>query len=109
MKADLEKFSEEELMALNHEIVRRLKFFQHMKTQKKMLQYRIGERVSFLPIGRPVMYGTLVRFNRKSVTIITEDGGHWNVAPSLIRRSPGKSDESKANGKVVALFPQNGP
>lgn len=51
-----------------------------------MLDFRIGDRVSFRPDNRPDVIGTLTRYNRKSVTVITEDGERWNVSPSALRR-----------------------
>jgi len=37
-----------------------------------MLDFSIGERVSFQPDGRPLLTGILTKYNRKSVTVITE-------------------------------------
>jgi hypothetical protein len=51
-----------------------------------MLDIRIGERVSFQPPGEPPLFGLLTRYNRKSVTVITEDGRQWTVAPTLLRK-----------------------
>jgi hypothetical protein len=51
-----------------------------------MLEFRIGDRVSFQPEGRPVQFGMLTRYNKKTVTVITEGGERWNVAPGLLRR-----------------------
>ena len=28
----------------------------------------------------------LTRYNRKTVTVITDDGQHWNVSPQFLRR-----------------------
>jgi hypothetical protein len=43
--------------------------------------------------------GMLVRYNRKTVTVITDDGQHWNVSPSLFRRRevPENADLTRAN------------
>ena len=86
MKIDITQFSEEELVALNRQIVERLRFLQQMRAHAKMLEFRVGDRVSFQPAGRSVLFGVLVRYNRKTVTIVTEGGEQWNVAPALIRK-----------------------
>jgi hypothetical protein len=51
-----------------------------------MLRFAVGERVSFdTSDGRPVS-GVLVRYNKKTVTVLADDGHQWNVAPTFLRR-----------------------
>jgi hypothetical protein len=57
-----------------------------MRAHSQMLEFSIGDRVSFQPEGRPLQVGMLTRYNKKTVTVITESGEHWNVAPGLLRR-----------------------
>ena len=52
-----------------------------------MLEFRIGDRVGFQADGRGAAEGMLTRYNRRSVTVITDDGHHWNVAPALLSRA----------------------
>ena len=33
-----------------------------------------------------VRVGILSRYNKKTVTVITEEGQHWTVAPTLLRK-----------------------
>ena len=68
-----------------------------------MLDFRIGDRVTFRPEGHPVLFGIVTRYNRKTVTVITDSGQHWNVAPALLRKatSPGSADTTSA--KVIQL------
>lgn len=48
--------------------------------------------------------GTLTRFNRKSVTVIADNGGHWNVAPTLIELTqPGTSEEAAETPQLKLL------
>jgi hypothetical protein len=65
--------------------VERLRLLSQMRAHSQMLAFRIGDRVSFQPAGQPVV-GMLTRYNRKSVTVITDAGQRWNVAPALLRR-----------------------
>ncbi len=90
MKIDIDQLTEAELINLNHRIVERLRFFNQMRAHLQMLEFRIGDRVSFRPEGRPVLVGMLTRYNKKSVTVITDTGEHWNIAPAFLR----KADES---------------
>jgi len=87
MNIDLDSLTEEELIALNHRIVARLRFLREKRTHTHMLEFRIGERVTFQPSGEELLTGTLVRYNKKTVTVITDAGEHWNVSPSLLRKA----------------------
>jgi len=86
MKIDISQLSESELIALNRQIVERLRFLQQSRAHARMLEFCVGDRVSFEPDGRPTLFGVLVRYNKKTVTVVTEGGEQWNVAPSLLRR-----------------------
>ena len=52
-----------------------------------MLDFRVGERVKFHADGSPELVGTLTRYNKKTVTVVTDAGQHWNVSPSLLTRA----------------------
>jgi hypothetical protein len=98
---DLDTLTDAELVDLNHRIVERLRFLEQMRAHAQMLTYRIGDRVTFQPDGQPPVVGMLVRYNRKSVTVITDDGQRWNVAPTLLRKVD--AAEPAASSKVTAL------
>lgn len=61
----------------------------------------LGDRVSFQPEGLPPVTGMLTRYNRKSVSIITDDGHRWNVAPAFLRKA--ESATGAAPGTVTML------
>jgi len=77
-----------------------------MRSHAQMLGYRIGERVRFTPPGRGEVVGTLTRYNKKTVTVICDDGEHWNVPPSLLSRpdAQGSRDSRSANPAVTSFF-----
>src|SRR5262245_61423348 len=58
-KIDIDKLTESELVELNHRIVARLRFLNHMRAHAEMLDFRIGERVAFQPDGHPPVVGVL--------------------------------------------------
>jgi hypothetical protein len=103
MRIDIDGFTEAELIDLNHRIVERLKFLNHMRAHAQMLEFRIGDRVSFQPEGRPVQVGMLTRYNKKTVTVITEGGEHWNVAPGLLRRVNNTQSADNRSANVIQL------
>jgi hypothetical protein len=68
-----------------------------------MLDFRIGDRVTFQPERRPPLIGMLTRYNKKTVTVITDNGQHWNVAPSLLRKAESTDRTDTGDVKVVPL------
>ncbi len=99
MKINIDELTEAELIDLNHRIVERLRFLNQMRAHGQMLEFKIGDRVTFHPGGHPPLVGMLTRYNKKTVTVITDDGQRWNVTPSLLRKadSPGKGESREAN------------
>lgn len=100
---DIDRLTEEELIDLNHRVVERLRFLSQMRAHSRMLDYKIGERVTFHPDGHPPLFGIVTRYNRKTVTVITDAGQHWNVAPGVLRRADSREREDANNAKVVSL------
>jgi hypothetical protein len=94
LKIDIDSLSEKELIELNHKIVARLRFLHQMRSHAEMLDFRIGEKVRFRPAGRPDLIGTVTRYNKKTVTVITDDGQHWNVSPSFLSKAETIADPS---------------
>jgi hypothetical protein len=86
MPPNIDQLTEAELIDLNRRIVERLKFLSQMRAHARMLDFSAGDRVSFQPDGRPVLFGVLTRYNKKTVTVITEGGEHWTVSPHLLRK-----------------------
>ena len=103
MKIDIDKLSEEELIDLNHRIVERLRFLSQMRAHSQMLDFKIGDRVTFQPEGRPPVVGMLTRYNKKTVTVITDSGQHWNVAPGLLRKAAATDRTESGKAKVIQL------
>lgn len=87
MKVELDKLSETELIALKTRIAQRLRFLNETRAHTAMLEFAIGERVSFLYAGRQLVFGVLTRYNRKTVTVVSDTGDHWNVEPTALRRT----------------------
>jgi hypothetical protein len=103
---DIDALSEDELIELNHKVVARLRFLSQMRSHSAMLDFRVGERVKFHPDGGPELLGTLTRYNKKTVTVVTDAGQHWNVSPGLlIRANPPGTATASSNDSGVARFP----
>ena len=103
MKINIDKLTEAELVDLNNRIVERLRFLNHMRAHAKMLEFKIGDRVSFQPDGHPVLVGMLTRYNRKTVTVVTDSGQRWNVAPGLLRQADDARHADSFASNVIQL------
>lgn len=103
MKIDIDKLSEAELTDLNNRIVERLRFINQMRAHTQMLEFKIGDRVTFQAEGHPPLVGMLTRYNRKTVTVVTDNGQHWNVTPGLFRKAASPDTADSGSTKVVRL------
>ncbi len=103
MKIDIDKLTRKELIDLNNRIVERLKFLRSMRDHADMMEFSIGEKVCFNPHGRGGQVGVLAKYNKKTVTIITENGERWNVSPSLLTKASDKKDNSNRKSNVIEL------
>lgn len=103
MTIDIDKLREAELIDLNNRIVARLKFLREMRAHASMLEFSIGETVSFAADGHGVLFGIVTKYNRKSVTVIAENGQQWRVSPGLLYKVGPAPTVSPAGGKVIDL------
>jgi hypothetical protein len=104
---DIDGLDEDELLHLNRRIVERLRLLQQMNAHLQMGEFQLGDRVQFEPPGRPGVTGMLTRFNRKTVTVISEQGVQWNVSPAVLKRLAQEerkpSSEAAGPGKGAPL------
>lgn len=106
MKIDIDHCTEAELIELNHKIVARLRLLSEMRAHSQMLDFRIGDRVSFSAEGRPTLFGMVTRYNRKTLTVISDDGEHWNIPPRLLQRGEGENQAGSQNGRTAPRLPR---
>lgn len=59
--------------------------------------------MTFEPAGRPPVFGMLTRYNRKTVTVITDDGQHLNVSPMLLRKVESVRDTRSNEADIIPL------
>lgn len=103
MNINIDALSEDQLIELNHKIVARLRFLREMRSHAAMLDFRIGERVRFHPDGHPELTGTITKYNKRTVTVITESGQHWTVSPALLKKST-PSRQGASGGAVIQVI-----
>ena len=100
MRINIDGLSEEELVDLNNRVVERLRMLHQMRSHAQMLEFRIGDRVTFQPERGPAVAGILAKYNRRSVTVIAETGQKWNVSPVFLR----KAEPKPAPDRKVVVF-----
>ena len=76
-----------------------------MRTHTEMLDFSVGDKVSFHPPGRGDLVGILVKYSKKNVTILTEQGQKWNVSPQLLTRVKNSKPEVVKPDNVIELYP----
>jgi hypothetical protein len=104
MNIDISQLDEAQLVELNRRIVARLKYLQEARTHRQMLSFNVGDRVSFHPPGHEPKTGIIVKYNRKTVTVVTDDHHQWNVAPVFLSRViEAASDEAGSSAQVIRL------
>jgi hypothetical protein len=103
MPIDIDKLTEAELIDLNNRVVARLKFLSQMRAHAQMLDFSIGERVSFQPEGHSLLTGIIAKYNRKSVTVITENGQHWNVSPMFLHKVESATSSPRPSAQVINM------
>jgi hypothetical protein len=102
MTVNIDHLTEVELIHLNEKIVQRLRMIRQMQAHVQMLDFTIGERVWFQSERQGVVEGMLVRYNKKSVTVVTDDGFRWTVSPGFLRKIVKASHPAEA-GNVVSM------
>jgi len=98
MHINIDNMSEDELLTLNRRVIARLKLIQQHNTLNSMVKFEVGQRVSFDPDGR-MRTGILIKFNPKTVVVMTDDGQRWKVSPQFLRQLI----ENNPSGKVTLL------
>ena len=68
-----------------------------------MLEFKVSDRVTFQPDGREPVEGVLTRYNRRTVTVVGDDGRQWNVAPGFLSKAAPPRPASRGRSNVIAL------
>jgi hypothetical protein len=100
---DIDKLTESELIDLNHRVVERLRFLQQMRAHMAMLAFKLGDRVTFRTDRQEAVEGIITRYNRKTVTVITDCGHKWTVSPSVLRKPTSSSAKDDIKSVIRLL------
>ena len=89
MSIDIDDLSYDELLDLNDRILARLKHLDAADTLNAMMKLNLGSKVYFDSGKRGMQVGTLIKFNQKTVTVLTDDGRRRSDRSAAIQRTAG--------------------
>jgi len=82
---DLDDMTEEELRELHRTVAERINGLIAMRRHSKMMNFRIGDRVTF-DTDRGTVVGRVVRVNHKTISVDEDDGHGWRVSPHVLKK-----------------------
>lgn len=81
----LEDMTIDQLIDLNEAICQRIDELRERETLAALQQLRQGQAVSFRSRKSGLVFGTVIKINRKTVVVLSEDGRQWKVAVELVK------------------------
>lgn len=84
MNIELDDLSYDELLDLNDRIIERLKILDATDALNAMMKFNVGAKVCFDSAKHGMQAGILIKFNQKTVTVLTADGRRWKVSPQIL-------------------------
>ena len=78
------RMNEDELRFLNRLIVERLKLIGQARSTAMLARFGVGDRVGFPSNSGERKVGVIIRLNKKTASIATDDGQRWNVHPGFL-------------------------
>lgn len=82
----IETLSKEVLIDLHDKITDRLRYLDQMEAQNEMTNFYYGDVVTFTTNDGKAVTGKIEKFNQKSVSLRTDTGHKWRVAPQYLRK-----------------------
>jgi uncharacterized cupredoxin-like copper-binding protein len=82
----LRHMGEEDLLFLNRMVVERLNLLAQARSTVHLAQFSEGDRVEFTMNDGTVKRGSVVRLNKKTASVRTDDCQQWKVSPTLLRK-----------------------
>ena len=85
----LRHMGEEDLRYLNRMVVERLNLLAQARSTVQLSQFAEGDRVSFTTNDGADKHAVVLRLNKKTASLLTDDGQNWKVSPMLLRKTTG--------------------
>lgn len=100
---DISHLTYEELLELNKKVVTQIKYLQDVKRFENMMQFSLGEKVSIEIPDHGRQLATILKFNKKTVGIVTEVGEEWNVPPTALRKIKQANTTNTPKANIIDL------
>ncbi len=81
----IKNLDQKDLIYLNKIIVDRIKILQQVKSSENMAKFHVGQRVGFSIDDGEIKKGRIIRLNKKTISLISDDNEEWKVAPVLLK------------------------
>ena len=88
----IRRLGEDDLRYLNNLIVERLKLVSQAHSTALLSRFGVGDRVGFASPSGAKKTGVILKLNKRTASIQTDDGQRWNVHPSFLFTAPRGSD-----------------
>lgn len=76
----------DELIKLQNYIIKRIKFISETKVMEQIQDFELLDKVYFFDdIGNRIN-GTVIKLNKKTVTLTTDSGMEWRVYPHFLKK-----------------------
>ena len=85
----LRHMGEDDLLYLNRMVVERLNLLAQARSTVQLAQFAEGDRVEFTSNDGSIKRGTVLRLNKKTASVLTDDAQNWKVSPALLRKQAG--------------------
>ena len=93
------RMNEDELRYLNRLIVERLKLIGQARSTVMLARFNVGDRVSFQAPSGQRKSGVVIRLNKKTASITTDDGQRWNVHPTFLTAAEPEAFEPRRDNR----------
>jgi len=82
---DIDHLSMAELEELQDRIHDRLTQLDNIRAYQSMMAHNLGDKICFDGGKRGYQVGILIKFNRKTVNVVTDDGKQWRIPSHIMR------------------------
>jgi hypothetical protein len=83
----LRHMGEEDLLFLNRLVVERLNLLTQARSTVQLAKFAEGDRVEFTTKDGIVKRAVVMRLNKKTASLRTDDAQSWKVSPDLLRKA----------------------
>ena len=80
----IEEMTLDQLLDLNEVICKRIDYLRAKQDHHVMMSLRVGNQVRFASKEGKTEFGVVIKINRKTVVILTEDQRQWKVPPGIL-------------------------